>query len=226
MSRGGEGGAGVRQRYDARTSPPSICVPIARIITGAQPVWRPGNYPLALWTGADRPGAPDDRIGQHLDEHAADHRAGLEARLLCRPWSSTSRSAGTRMGDSSGEVVERGDERLEVLRGFGQRGGPDDPVELRVGLAVVERQAVLVLASSGRRRSPCAPPPAGRGPGPAACPRPGCTSGSRCRACRRPGGSGRRRRPSSPTSAPSPCAASQILVRFVVLARACRQSCA
>jgi len=63
----------------------------------------------------------------------------------CLPsMSNTSRSSGR--GSGFVQEVEHGiDERLEILLPFGQGGRPEDPVELGVGLAIIERKAELVL---------------------------------------------------------------------------------
>ena len=80
-------------------------------------------------------------------------------------------------------------------RRLGERRRPDDPVELRVRRARVERQAVLVLLRQVERDLLLRDVRREEVQVRAACPRRGCTSGSTCRACRTSGGSGRRRRP-------------------------------
>ena len=139
---------------------------------------------------------PHRGVGEHLDEHAADHRPRLEALLLAGHGVVP---VGQRdaAGRFVGELPGRSDELVEIGAVVGERGGPEDPVELGVVACDCRAAGRTRSASSGRRRSPCARSRAGRDSGRGVGPRPGCTSGSRCRACRRRGGSGRRRRRAS-----------------------------
>src|SRR3712207_3072202 len=94
-----------------------------------------------------RPGAPllpDGGVREELDVDAAHDRARLKALLpaVHRPVPVGERDAARRLVD---EAVDGRDEGPEVLVPLGERRRPDYPVELRVRLAAVERQAVQVL---------------------------------------------------------------------------------
>src|SRR5215207_2480569 len=97
-----------------------------------------------LTSRAAAPLLPRRGVGEQLDVDAADDRARLEARLLAVGGAVPvrERDAARRLVD---EAVDGRDEGLKILVRFGERRRPDDPVELGVSLAVVEREAVTVL---------------------------------------------------------------------------------
>lgn len=87
---------------------------------------------------------PHRVVGQHLDVDAADDRARLKATLfgVARVEPVGERDAARRLVD---EAIDRTDKGTELVFRIGERRRPYDPVELRVGLAVVERQPKAVL---------------------------------------------------------------------------------
>jgi len=102
---------------------------------------------LLLRGRADDPSLPlagERAVGEHLDEYSSHHRSRLESclRSVGRPVPIGERHARGRL---VGEFHHGRDERLKISPRFRQRCSPDDPVEFRIVLPAVERQAVGVL---------------------------------------------------------------------------------
>src|SRR5205085_967557 len=96
-------------------------------------------YALRLTCRPRVPFLPERRVGKQLDVNTADDRARLEADLLAVDGAVPvcERDAARRLVD---EAIEGHDQRPEVGLRLGERRRPDRPVELGVGLPVVERE--------------------------------------------------------------------------------------